>query len=138
MKLVSDFSNTTNGAIKALIMPAATKAGLAIGDYVQLVLKRHLDKLAERAKLKNPRLGETESPHPRMAIEIIQKAAWADDEALSEAWAGLLASSATEGGGDESNLNFTNLLSQMTPTQGHIVNFVYADDRFKRSFIWDE
>jgi len=138
MKLVTDVSRTGNQLVRALLMPAATKAGLAIGDFVELGLTKNLDRLAELAKLKNPKLGVSESPHPRMAIEFIQKAAWVDDETLSEAWAGLLASSATEDGGDESNLNYTTLLNQMTPTQARIVNFVYSDERFRRVMYWDE
>jgi hypothetical protein len=137
-KVVSDLSGTGNQLLRALLMPAATKAGLAFGNYVDLILTRNLDRLAERAMLKNPNLGVSESTHPRMAIEFIQKAAWIDDETLSEAWAGLMASSATEDGGDESNLNHTNILTQMTPTQARIVNFVYSDARFKHAFNWDE
>ena len=77
--------------------------------FIELVLTRKSRQAGRTAKLKNPKLGESESPHPRMAIEFIQKAAWVDDETLSGAWAGLLASSATEDGGDESNLNYTTL-----------------------------
>ncbi|HEU5350731.1 MAG TPA: PilZ domain-containing protein [Terracidiphilus sp.] len=54
----------------------------------------------------------------RVILRILQDGSWADTESIQQLWAGLLATACSETGGDDSNLTFVNLFSQLTP--GHI------------------
>ncbi|MGB6975561.1 MAG: PilZ domain-containing protein [Terracidiphilus sp.] len=53
----------------------------------------------------------------RVLLRILQDGSWADTDSIQQLWAGLLATSCSETGGDESSLNFVDLLSQLTPGQ---------------------
>lgn len=59
--------------------------------------------------------------HPQMLIEILREASWASDEVMRQLWAGLLVTSCTPEGTDESNRNFVELMVQLTPAQGRIL-----------------
>jgi len=122
--------------VRALCLPAAIKVGSALDQLADVAIS-NVKRTFNWAKRKNPEMGQSETVHPRLLLELVQKAAFVDDEVLSEAWAGLLASSATEDASDLGNLKYTNILSQLTPTQARIVRFVYEDERFKRAFHWE-
>ncbi|HUX43737.1 MAG TPA: PilZ domain-containing protein [Terracidiphilus sp.] len=51
----------------------------------------------------------------RLVVRILQDGSWADSETVQQLWAGLLATSCTAEGNDESNLTYVQLLSQLTP-----------------------
>ena len=54
---------------------------------------------------------------------IIDQGSWAEDEILQGMWAGLLVSSATPDGQDDSNLMFTDLLSRLSSVQARILEY---------------
>jgi hypothetical protein len=58
------------------------------------------------------------SASSRLVLRILQDGSWADTDSIQQLWAGLLATACSETGGDDSNLTYVNLLSQLTP--GHI------------------
>ena len=58
-----------------------------------------------------------------MLSSIIEHVSWTDDEDIQEMWSGLLTSSCTKDGKDDSNLIFINTLSQLTNLQVKILNF---------------
>jgi len=64
-----------------------------------------------------------ETSHPRVIYAIINHGSWAKSYLLQEMWAGLLVSSCTPEGNDESNIIFTSLLSQMTAIQARILEY---------------
>ncbi len=65
--------------------------------------------------------------HPRLVLRILEAGSWADQLATRQLWAGLLASSCTVDGKDESNLAFVDLLSQLAAM--HILIFTAACSR---------
>src|SRR4051812_3691954 len=53
---------------------------------------------------------------------FVDLGSWADDDEVHQMWAGLLASSSSQDGKDESNLIFMNLLDRMTTAEVKILN----------------
>lgn len=123
----------TQAAMKAatdvfnrVILPAAKEAGLLLQDHVigwrminRIAVARKLE-----AKLKENTIPEGHHAHPQIACAIIEKSSWIDDSEVQDLWAGLLSSSCTETGDDDSNLIFVNLLGQMTKLQARVMKFV--------------
>ena len=64
---------------------------------------------------------------PRLLVRLIEDGSWAEADWIQQLWAGLLISSCTPDGRDESNLAFVDLLSQLTHI--HIRIFVAACTR---------
>jgi hypothetical protein len=58
---------------------------------------------------------------PRLVVRALNDASWADTGEVQELWAGLLASSCSNDGGDESNWIFICLLEQLTSLQVLVV-----------------
>lgn len=118
---------TVEGALNFLgviCMPAASEIGLWLQDTVRKWRGTNtlsvLSKAAEKAG-KAP--GHA---HPHIVHEILDKASWTDDETIQDLWAGLLASSCTATGDDDSNLVFIRRLSSLTKVQARILNYACA------------
>jgi hypothetical protein len=122
------FKGTVDGAaafLGRICLPAAEEFGLLLRDRVSQWRTQNLIKIAERTERK---LGATpdanqKHAHPRLVHLTLENGSWADTDELQEMWAGLLASSCTLDGKDESNLIFVNLLSQLTSSQVKILNY---------------
>lgn len=104
------------------ICPAASDE---IGKYLNTgVWRQHnilrVAKKAERIYSNYTRTG-IETAHLRLVCEIIDAGSWTDSYRLQEMWAGLLASSCTLSGKDESNLIFIRLMPQITALQARII-----------------
>ena len=61
---------------------------------------------------------------PQLVMRILEDGSWADADSIQQLWAGLLATSCTIGGKDESNSIFVDLLSQLP--QVHVRILVFA------------
>jgi hypothetical protein len=59
--------------------------------------------------------------HPQIVANILRDGSWTNDDLMQQLWAGLLTSSCTVEGTDESNHSFAELLVHVTPTQGRIL-----------------
>jgi hypothetical protein len=59
--------------------------------------------------------------HPKIVASILRDGSWSNDDLIQQLWAGLLFSSCTVEGADESNHSFVELLVQVTTTQGRIL-----------------
>jgi hypothetical protein len=68
--------------------------------------------------------------HPKALLHILEDGSWSEAEWIQELWAGLLATSCTADGKDESGLMYCNLLSQLTAV--HLRIFVAACTRSKK------
>jgi hypothetical protein len=66
---------------------------------------------------------EQKHAHPRLVGAIIERGSWEDADNVQDMWAGLLASSCTDDGKDESNLIFINMLAQLTSSQARMLNY---------------
>lgn len=50
---------------------------------------------------------------PHVVMRVVESGSWSDDKWMLQFWAGLLAASCTMNGGDETNIAFVDLLSQL-------------------------
>lgn len=64
--------------------------------------------------------------HPDLILRILDHGSWVDVEWLQELWAGLLATSCTFEGHDDSNLVYVNLLSRLAPLPTQILTMACA------------
>jgi len=61
--------------------------------------------------------------HPRLVSKIIEQGSWVDEDIVQGMWAGLMASSCTEDGQDESNFIFISILGQITSLQARVIKY---------------
>jgi hypothetical protein len=59
--------------------------------------------------------------HPQIVASILRNGSWSGDNSMQQLWAGLLVSSCTAEGTNESNRDFIELLVQVTETQARIL-----------------
>ena len=59
--------------------------------------------------------------HPQIVASILRDGSWSNDDLMQQLWSGLLVSSCTVEGTDESNRDFVELLVQVTKTQARIL-----------------
>ncbi|HEX4284269.1 MAG TPA: PilZ domain-containing protein [Terracidiphilus sp.] len=64
--------------------------------------------------------------HPDLILRILEHGSWVDVDWLQDLWAGLLATSCTFEGQDESNLVYINLLSRLAPLPTQILAMACA------------
>jgi hypothetical protein len=108
-----------------ICLPVAKEFGLFLKDKVHAWRTSNIVAIAQKAEQK---MSENSIPlgyhaHPRLVSEILSEGGWADDAVVQDLWAGLLSSSCTETGDDDSNLIFTNLLASMTKLEARITCF---------------
>jgi len=133
IKPIGESINTlTKGAVDGaaaflgrICLPAAEEVGLLLRDKISHWRAQNLVKIAEKAQR---RLAQSNEPgethaHPRLLFQVLEDGSWADTDDVQEMWAGLIASSCTADGRDDSNLMFINLLSQLTASQVRVLNF---------------
>ncbi len=117
---------TVKGAssfLSRICMPAAEEFGLLLRDKVSnWRLNNQIRMLQKSEKKYNKFSKQSVHAHPRLVFGILNHSSWTDCDNVHEMWAGLLASSCTSEGRDESNLIFVNILSQLTSLQARIVN----------------
>lgn len=110
--------------LKRVCLPAAEELGLLFRDRVQVWRLMNMIKMVQKAEgfiqIEEGQLRLC--AHPRIAVKILEEASWQDDDEVQTMWAGLLASSCTEDGKDDSNLLFINLLSQLSTVQAKAIN----------------
>lgn len=143
VKPVAESINTvTEGAVKGassflgrICLPAAEEFGLLLRDKVSSWRAKNAVSIAIRAQelLAEQMESAVLSAHPRIIYESIEKGSWAENPAMQNLWAGLLASSCTPDGKDESNLTFINILSQLTSTQGLVVKHICENAKVGKS-----
>jgi hypothetical protein len=108
----------------SICLPAAEEYGLLLRDKVSYWRAKNLEKITQKAKDNLRAQGDSNGKHahPRIVASIIEKGSWSDINEVQDMWAGLLASSCTEDGTDETNLIYTNLLSQLISSQARLLN----------------
>jgi hypothetical protein len=82
--------------------------------------------LKAEERMAQERDGEKLLAHPELVLAIVNGASWADSEWMQSLWTGLLITSCTHDGQDDSNLLFINLLSQLATIQTRILTAVCA------------
>jgi hypothetical protein len=105
-------------------LPAAEEFGLLLRDKVGEWRRRNAVAAVQKAqRLLEEAAAENRHAPPRLIVESLSRASWTESEEVQQMWAGLLASSCTEGGRDDSNWIFINLLGQLTEMQAHLLKF---------------
>lgn len=109
--------------LSRICLPAAEEFGLLLKDRVNAWRTQNTLKIVDKAKSKLDLTPEDNmQAHPRLVSGILEFGSWSESAEIQDMWAGLLASSCTEDGDDESNLIFINILSQITSTQVKMLN----------------
>lgn len=120
---------TVNGAsafLSRICLPAAEEFGLLLQDKVSSWRATNAVKIANKAQcLLEEQFQElVVSAHPRIIYSTLENGSWAEDDFMQNLWAGLLASSCTPDGKDESNLILIGILSQLTSNQANIISHI--------------
>ena len=113
--------------LRLICRPAAEEFGLLLQDNVRSWRALNLAKITKKGEKKLDQHNyndEDVHAHPRIVFGILDKGSWNDDDDIQDFWAGLLASSCTIEGNDDSNLIFIKLLSDLTKLQACILNYV--------------
>ncbi len=111
--------------LKLICRPAAEEFGLLLQDKVRYWRIKNLANITIKTKrIMTKQYSDINLiATPRIVHSILENGSWIDDDRIQEMWAGLLASSCTKDGKDESNLIFINLLSQLTSSEVKILNY---------------
>jgi hypothetical protein len=124
-KLVSASVDGAAAFLSRVCLPAAEEFGLLLRDRVHRWRTQNQVVLVNMAERKLAASGATEGVHapPRLVARIMDEGSWIPDSEVQEMWAGLLSSSCTESGDDDSNLLFVDLLSGLTKLQAKILRY---------------
>ncbi len=108
-----------------ICLPAAEEFGLLLQDKVRAWRAKNTVALVAQAqeRFDKYQTNARAHAHPRLVAAVIDHGSWSDDKTLQQMWGGLLASSCSEDGRDESNLIFINLLSQLTSLQVRVLAY---------------
>ena len=122
-------SATVDGAASFLgriCLPAAEEFGLLLRDRVRGWRAANIAAITARAEARLEYANATDNvhAHPRLVHNILEEGSWTEDPIVQDLWSGLLSSSCTERGDDDSNLLFVNLLSELTKLQARLLKYV--------------
>jgi hypothetical protein len=124
---ISDTTKAVLGGASAFLsricLPAAEEFGLLLQDRVRSWRAANALKVIAVAQKKLAGSGDSLHAHPRLVSAVLDSGSWSDDVTLQEMWGGLLASSCTPDGRDDSNVIFINLLSHLTGLQIRVLNY---------------
>lgn len=111
--------------LSRLCLPAFAELGLYLGDWMSYYRACNIISLTKKLeeRLAESRIPEGAHADPRIAHSILEQASWIEDSAVQDMWAGLLESSCTETGDDDSNLIFVNLLGDLTRLQARVLKY---------------
>jgi len=104
--------------------PAAKEFGLLFRDKIGFWRLKNAVKIAEKTKKLLARSGSFPDvqAHPRVVWQILEEGSWTESDDLQDMWAGLLASSCTPDGSDDSNLVFVSLLKQLIFSEAKLLD----------------
>lgn len=123
-EVIGTVVNDVSEFFKLICSPAAEEFGLLLKDKVRYWRFKNLANITNKAKrIMTKQYIDNLKATPRIVNSIIENGSWIDDDRIQDMWAGLLASSCTKDGKDESNLIFINLLSQLTSSEVKILNY---------------
>src|SRR2546425_1560401 len=137
MKPVADaVSHVTKAAVDGasaflsrICLPAAEELGLLLQDKVRTWRAKNATAVVveAQARYEKYQAGHNARAHPRLVSLVVEHSSWTDDRTLQQMWGGLLASSCSPDGSDESNLIFVNLLSQLTGLEVRVLSYACSN-----------
>ena len=112
--------------LSRICLPAADEFGLLLKDRVSAWRRSNAVKIAQKAEQKYNELPPSQGrhTHPRLLMQIIDQGSWIEDEEVQELWAGLIASSCTDEGKDDSNLMFIDFLARLTLSEARALDYI--------------
>jgi hypothetical protein len=114
-----------SAVLSRICLPAAEEMGLLFKDKVSgWRTANHIATMKKlEAKLAAAKVADGSHAHPRIVSTIVEQSSWIEDDMVQDMWAGLLSSSCTESGDDDSNLIFTNILGGLTRLQARVIKY---------------
>ena len=111
--------------LSRICLPAAEEYGFLLQDKVRAYRAANATQIAVKAERKLAEEEGSEHLHadPRLVGLILNHGSWIEADDIQEMWAGLLASSCSEDGHDDSNLMFVDLLSRLTTSQARLLDY---------------
>lgn len=124
----------TDGAsafLSRICLPAAEEFGLLLKDKVSNWRANNLLSITSKAESKFNKIpgGKNKHAHPRLVSAVIDKGSWVDNDEIQDLWAGLLVSSCSENGNDESNLLFINLLGTLSNSEALLLKYICENSK---------
>lgn len=106
-----------------LCRPATAEIGLLLRDQVRVWRANNFVRIALKAKsfIEIDSQGVQLKAPPRAVFEIMEHGSWCEDEQLQNLWAGLLASSCTADGNDDSNLMHLDILRRLSKGEAKLL-----------------
>jgi hypothetical protein len=133
VKPIADSINTATKAIvdgssaflSRICLPAAEEFGLLLRDRVSHWRALNAARIVAKTEPLVNSFPDANNchAHPRLVAQIIEHGSWTDSGEVQRLWAGLLASSCTVDGSDDSNLIFVDTLSRLTLLQARILEY---------------
>lgn len=119
------------GEVELIVTAVALKKVLGptfeqIGKGLKHASKAGWEKLSNFAwqKIENPDDGKR--ANERVAYDILWNGGWTDDDVCAEYFGGVLASSRSEDGKDDSNIQFTNVIRSLSSSQLRLHCLIYT------------
>ena len=108
-----------------ICLPAAEEFGLLLRDRIGGWRANNAVKIALKAQalFEKNSLPANFHAHPRLVMKVVEEGSWAEADEVQDMWAGLLTSSCSEDGMDETNLIFVTILAQLTHTEASILKY---------------
>lgn len=114
----------------AICMPAAEELGMLVRDQVRFYRVNNLLRIKEKTeKLLKGEAKKEVSVSPKFLKAVIEDASWAEDDAIQNLWAGLVAGEIKHGSQSDEAVIYTELLKSMSAYEARILKLVYGDDR---------
>lgn len=122
--VIAPFSAGAVGFLRRLFGPAASEIGEVFADKVRAYRSKNLQTVLLRAEEK---VGSSEfqSLPLRFSIPFAERASLVDDEELTEMWANLLASAATDYAAE--HISFINILSRLSASEARLLERLVPD-----------
>ncbi len=126
-KRLTDASvDAASAFLSRICLPAAEEFGLLLRDRVHAWRATNLAAIAVKAEQKLLAASleaSAKHAHPRLVGLIVDQGSWTESDEAQELWAGLLASSCTEDGRDDSNLMFVDILGCLSISQVRVFDY---------------
>jgi len=131
-KDIIKIASTASELLEVLCKPAFEQLGFILRDRLLIYRLKNITPILQEARAMLERRGSLGNlkGHPRIAVKIIEEGSLLEDSDLQKMWAGLLASSCTEDGTDETNLIFVNILAQLSSSQARIIRLPFIEGNY--------
>lgn len=109
----------------SIFKPGLEELGFMVKDKVRMWRLNNIIRTLEKAKGKMFFDGQDIqlTANARVGLSIMDGCSEVDNDELQDLWAGLFVSSCTPDGGDDSNMNFVDLLKRMSSVEAKIIDY---------------